>query len=192
MAFNFGSRKTAKKSQKPASSEPVSKEEAEYRERAKNDVDRYKLAVDTEFWCALCFASEEERDRARRFLGADDDGFAFGDRVREVLAQRVDTGLRRMISPKRVSGRRVKNPLASVEYTGDPERDCFAEADAILAALLDADGAGFVGKIYDSPWYVPVIFRDRGQLDSFLRDFGLLKYGDVYLDGSRLFADLGL
>lgn len=34
-----------------------------YRERAKNEADRFVAATDSEYWCCVCFENREERER---------------------------------------------------------------------------------------------------------------------------------
>ena len=42
-----------------------------YRDRAKNEADRFKRATDSEYWVAVCFDSREEKERFLRAAGLD-------------------------------------------------------------------------------------------------------------------------
>lgn len=163
----------------------------EYREREKREEERYKLAVDSRFWICFCFYTEKERAEFAELSKARDDGFCFGDELREVFTEMVGVSKMRQFKAKPPVGDVMDDPFAGMEPTDDLEADCFAEAQAILDAFdavdLHPDRAA---NIWDSPYHVVAVFRDADDTDAFIRDFTLAKFGDLYMDGHALLGHL--
>ena len=176
MGFEF------KKPEKRRIGEPSS-ENKEYRDRAKADKARYNLAVDTEFWLCFCFADSSQRDRFAKIVGADGDWFAFGDSARDAFEAKIGSDPKRQFAALHPEGAAVPDPLSSVEYTGDLESDSFAEAQALLEAFEAVDRKESYSDVFDTAYYVTVVFRDSAQVSAFLADYNLLKYGDKYMNG---------
>lgn len=82
----------------------------------------------------------------------------------------------------------VENPLASVEYTGNPETDTVAEASAILTSFRQRgkDEKATYRAATDSEFWFAICFRTREQKDAFLAATGWNLFGDKYLDGHDL------
>lgn len=179
MAFSF------EKSKQPAKkkAEPLTDEQRAYHDRAKADQDRYKLAVDTEFWVCVCFTDLKKMESFAKRIGAKG-VFGFGDDARLALGK--PTGKpKRVFSAKPQKGEPVENPLAGLKYSGNLEEDSLMEADAILAAFGRAADRP-VSCVWDSPHHITIIFRDRADCESFISEYGLSKYGDKYMDGDRM------
>ena len=162
-----------------------------YREREKREEERYKLAVDSRFWICFCFHDEKERAEFAELSQADADGYCFGDILRGVFTEKVGVSRMRQFKPKPPMGDIMPDPLAGLEPTDDLEADCFAEADAILAAFDAVDrNPGRCANIWDSPYHIVAIFRDADDTEAFIRDFTLAKFGDLYMDGSAILKHL--
>lgn len=161
---------------------------AEYRGRARAEADRYKLAVDGGFYCVFCFRDADRRDAFDKIVGAKN-GYCFGDELEHLFEKRGRSG--RAVGLKRIRGARVKSPLESVEYTGDLEVDCFAEAAAILAALESVERRESYDNVYDSCYSTCAIFRSHDALVKFLRDWGLYPFGEKFTDGEKALELLG-
>lgn len=183
MAFSFEkTRHTEKKTP-----EPLSDENQAYHDRAKADQDRYRLAVDTEFWICVCFADERNMRSFGDSIEASG-GFAFGDVARAALGK--PTGKpKKVFSAPAPHGGRVANPLKGMRYTGDLEADSLSESDAILDAFAVAEGRP-VSDVFDSPHHITIIFRDREDCAAFISEYGLSKFGDKYMDGDRMITAL--
>lgn len=160
----------------------------EYRDREKREEERYKLAVDTGFWICFCFHDDGERSRFAEISGADEDGFCFGDRLRDEFESRVGVSRMRQFKPKVPKGERFPDPFAGLVQTDDLEADCFAEAQALLDAFEANSRRDRYENVWDSAYHIVAIFRDSNDVEEFIRDFALAKYGDLYMDGSAVLA----
>jgi len=90
----------------------------------------------------------------------------------------------------KVSGRREKtpDPLAEVEYTGDLQQDTAAELTAMQKAYRGRARAEVdrFREATDPEFWVALVFESREQKEDFLREFGLSRLGDKYLDGRKV------
>ena len=187
MGFEF--KKPVKKNKTEAVT--LTDHQREYREREKREEERYNLAVDSRFWICFCFPDEGERDEFAELSQAREDGYCFGDVLRDVFTEKVGVSKLRQFKPKPPLGDPRPDPFAGLEPTDDLEADCFAEADAILAAFdaVDRD-PGKAPNIWDSPYHVVAVFRDADDTDAFIRDFAMAKFGDLYMDGHEVLKHL--
>ena len=48
----------------------------------------------------------------------------------------------------------------------------------------------YYDNVWSSAYYVVCVFRDSDDLESFIREFALAKYGDLYMDGSKILEAL--
>ncbi|MEF2830186.1 MAG: hypothetical protein U0N58_05480 [Senegalimassilia anaerobia] len=133
---------------------------------------------------------EEERGRFADLVKADDEGWTFGDLVRPVFEERIGLQNKRQLKPKEQKGTPVPNPLDSVETTDSLEGDSFAEAEAILKAFESLEVLPYYENVWSSAYYVVCVFRDSDDLESFIREFAMAKYGDLYMDGSKVLEAL--
>lgn len=157
-----------------------------YRDREKQEEERYKLAVDSRFWICFCFHDAEERAKFVELSQADEEFFCFGDILRDVFTDKIGIQNKRQFKPKVPVGDPAPDPFEGLEPTESLEADCLAEADAILAAW---DAMGIKDRydnIWDSAYYVTAVFRDSNDTEQFIREFALAKYGDLYMDGSKI------
>lgn len=181
MAFDFDALEKKRRPRKEArKSAPETKEQAEYRERAKADTDRYKNAVDGDFHSCFCFSTAENRDRFADMFESDSNYYCFGDRFSEIWgdAKVNAAGMRK------IQGAVLENPFMKIPYDSlSLEEACFAEADALLESFESLEPKEMYRNVYDSRYYVCVIFDSRKSRDAFLRKSGLIAYGDVFVDG---------
>lgn len=81
---------------------------------------------------------------------------------------------------------RIKSdPLLDIEYTGDLEKDCEKELNAVQKAFYERrqkEQERFEIAT-DSEYWFCVCFSTRDQKEHFLKEMGLLDIGDKYLDG---------
>ena len=79
-----------KKTLEQSCAEEVDEVAQAFRDRIAKEDKRRKAAVDSEFWCALCFASREEKERFLRKYGLDrvGDKYLDGRAVDRVLDKR--------------------------------------------------------------------------------------------------------
>ncbi|WGH92105.1 hypothetical protein QDX21_07115 [Auritidibacter ignavus] len=88
----------------------------------------------------------------------------------------------------------VENPLDSVEYTGDLEKDSASELTAIQKGFRERkerEKDRFV-EATDSEFWFAVCFKNRGHKEKFLKAIDALPIGDKYLDGYKLAKLLGV
>jgi len=188
MGFKF-EKPAAKKNKTEAVT--LTEHQKAYREREKREEERYNLAVDSRFWICFCFNTDAERAEFAELAKADDEGFCFGDHLRDVFTEKVGVSAKRQFKPKPPLGEVMPDPYAGLEPTDDLEADCFAEADALLAAFEAVNhDPGRCENIWDSPYHVVAVFRDAEDTDRFIRDFTLAKFGDLYMDGPAVLKHL--
>lgn len=48
----------------------------------------------------------------------------------------------------------------------------------------------YYDNVWSSAYYVVCVFRDSDDLESFIREYALAKYGDLYMDGSKILEAL--
>lgn len=73
------------------------------------------------------------------------------------------------------------------------ERGRFADlvkADAILKAFESLEVKPYYDNVWSSAYYVVCVFRNSDDLESFIREYALAKYGDLYMDGSKILEAL--
>ena len=91
-----------------------------------------------------------------------------------------------------------KSPLDDMEYTGDPERDSYKEAELSLEALQNKERKKAlrekIKSTTDSGYWCCLCFESREQKEAFLEGLGISDLGDMYIDGleaaRRLKVDL--
>lgn len=186
MAFKF--EKPGRK--KAADQAVLTDDQKAYRDREKREEERYKLAVDSGFWICFCFHTREEREAFASISDASEDGFCFGDHLREQFAQRMGVSNKRQFKPKVPVGDPAPDPFEGMVPTNDLEADCLSEADAILAAFEAIEVKDYYENIWDSAYHICAVFRDSDDVESFIREFSLAKYGDLYMDGSKILEQL--
>ena len=173
MGFKFEKPQKARREARAAEEAQLTDHQKSYRDREKREEKRFQMAVDSGFWICFCFHDAEERGRFADLVKADDEGWTFGDLVRPVFEERIGLQNKRQFKPKEQKGTPVPNPLDSVETTDSLEGDSFAEAAAILDVLIS--------KHFDP---------ETDDLESFIREFAMAKYGDLYMDGSKVLEAL--
>lgn len=165
---------------------PKQKKQAEaengYRERAAREKARVKLATDSEFWLAFCFKNETELDRFRSMFGVEGK-FIRSDKFAELL-QDVKPTAKKKGFPAKPTGAKADDPLANVEYTGNLEHDCVAEAMALYECLRKAKSPEPCKHSTDSEHWLCVVFPSRNDREAFLTEWNLWGFGDKYMDGT--------
>lgn len=190
MGFKFEKPQKARKERKAAEAAQLTDHQREYRDREKREEKRFQMAVDSGFWICFCFHDEGERARFADLVGADAEGWTFGDVMRPVFEERIGRQDKRQFRPKEPKGTPMPDPLASLEPTDSLEADSFAEADAILAAFEALEAKPYYDNVWSTAYHVVCVFRDSDDLEAFVREYALAKYGDLYMDGSRLLEAL--
>lgn len=87
-----------------------------------------------------------------------------------------------------------EDPLAGVKYTGNVEADAATELDALQSAFGDRarkERQRFLAAT-DSEYWVALCFQSRAQKEAFLTALRWIRYGDKYIDGTRLAGKLGI
>lgn len=86
------------------------------------------------------------------------------------------------------------DPLQSVRYTGDVQRDTESEMSALSVGFQQRmrREQQRVNDELDSENWINIVFETRAQKGAFLRLAGLAECGDKYLDGRDVAAALGV
>ena len=192
MAFNFGAglsfgeRPDPKGKTEGFDPAKLTQDEIEYRERARAERERRKLATDSDYYSVLCFKNAADRDSFLSAVGMDGP-YLPGEALCDALAGRLPERNRRTPPRKYGGSERPADPYAGVEYTGNLSADCVAEAMALLAAFKARRDREEYRNPYDSPYWACAVFRSMDEMHSkWLDRFGLWRLGDIYLDGSAL------
>lgn len=177
MKFGGGKPKKAVKQ-----SEKQEAKQTDYQQRAKAEQKRFKNAVDGEFWLCFCFKNQEDRDRFGELFGEMPRFVAGADFRRMTESAKPETV--RHGFPRKQRGAKFPDPLKDVPETDSLERDCIAEADALLAALKSVEMPEPCKCSSDSSIWVTVAFDSREDADSYLSEMGIAQYGNKYVDAS--------
>lgn len=192
MAFDFEKKSKNKQPEKKKPAQNISAEQKSYRERAKVDEKRYRLAVSSGYWLCFSFRTAAARDSFAAAIGADGE-YAFGDELRK--ACKVPSAQHKCFSQKREF---VDRPALSVmDAIGNHETDGTLNGDALAMAAafmdsFDRCGKGKFTSVYCSPHHVQVIFRDEDDMNRFVEDYGIGNPKDPYIDGDRAAKALGV
>lgn len=171
----------------------LSADERGYRDRARAEGDRRKLATDADYSSCLCFRTADERERFVDLLGLDlvKGRYIFAEEFRAALERAGVAPYEGRLQKLRVPRcERVPNPVESVEWTGDPETYTMAQFFAIRDAFLAREDKESYSSPYDSPYWVCVIARCREDRDRLLRDYGWLRYGAGFVSGSAVLRSI--
>jgi len=86
------------------------------------------------------------------------------------------------------------DPLAGIEYTGDPEADSAHELAAVKSAFQERAECESKRreKATDSEFWICLCFQSRDQVEEFLRNSGWGRTTDKYLDGQRVAKKAGI
>ena len=167
----------------------------EYRGRAKAERKRFVHATDSEYWLCLCFPDMRSLDSWNESFGfGENHGMYRIEDVREAFGEgsgsaiSFGTGLK-FGAP---SPTLTPDPLAGVVYSGDLERDCVVELDALHDALVNAVAPVPLVEPTDSDKWLVIVFHDRDAKEWFISSHGLARLGDKYLDGMAVAKALGV
>jgi hypothetical protein len=177
-----------------------------FRDRAKREEERFRLATDSEYWIALCFAKPgqatafatalglapegryvpgPEFEAATRSIRADTSPAA---RVKQMLAAR---STRDQDITARLAAKPYPDPIAIAVAPGGIQAESAAELTALHKALTSVPDPD-VASIYDTPWWLVVYWPHRDAKDACLHATGLDVLGDKYLDGCLAARVLGV
>lgn len=174
-----------------------------FRDRARREDERFRLATDSEFWFALCFRDPQDPARFCRAAGITPDGrYIPGARLAEVAAksalQSARDRAKAMLASRALKGAEsvtdrltstpLPDPLAGLTGQIGFQQECLEELNALHAAFANPDPAP--ASVLDSPHWLTVVFPSREAKDQFLADTGLDILGDKYLDGHQAASTL--
>lgn len=79
-------------------------------------------------------------------------------------------------------------PFDDLSYTGNLEKDTKMELNEYQKALKESKRKyeKTMEGVFDSEFWFAVAFKDRESKESFLKEFGIDKLGDKYIDGGKL------
>lgn len=184
MSFNFENKgfdfspqskqKTGKKAKEPTT---------DYQERNKKEQDRFKLATCSNFFSIVCFNTEEEKQKFQKLLGAEKQFYSCLE-IEEVVAT----------FPTHKRDWKVKEKITKADFERweDPptfEEICQNDLEHLLT-LFDLAKSKKAGYVLDSPYFFVLIAKDDEDMQRFLTNNKLFRYGDRFLDGSSWLADI--
>lgn len=186
MTFDFSPKKEKKAQAKAEKEKNLTAHEKAYREREKNEQERYKKAVDGDIWICFCFHDDKEKQEFAKIVNARDDDFCFGDDLRKLFTEKIGIQNKRVFAISQIVGEKVKNPLKEVEQTASLEADCFAEAKAILQAFESRKKKDYYENVFDSAFCITAVFEGSQDVSDFIADFRLANFGGRYMNGSKV------
>lgn len=189
MGFNFraAGSKAAKRTRQ-GSGTTAHQEAAEYRERARQEEERRKLATDASIFSCICFSTKAKLDSAVSSLGIELEcgKYTYEDVIRPALVSKGFSDSMKSASNRPVySEETFPNPLDGIERTGDTELDIAQQFLALYDAFLGRKDKGSYKSAIDSPYWLCVIFRSCEDRNRFLDDFGFSRFGIAYVDGDK-------
>lgn len=162
-----------------------------YREREKADMERFKLATDGDIGICFCFHDAAERKAFADLVGADENGYCYGDELHELMIEKVGLKSVRSFKAKPLTVGVFPDPFEGLEVTDSLEADCFAEADALLRAFEAVEKKDRYDIVWDSAYYVTAIFMSGRHKAQFIADFALSKFGETFMDGPAVLRYMG-
>lgn len=89
-----------------------------------------------------------------------------------------------------------ENPLDTMVYTGNPEKDALKQTELTLEALQNKERKKALREklrvTTDSEFWCALCFETREQKDAFLQGVGVYEDGDKYIDGAAFARRLGI
>lgn len=163
---------------------------AGYKDRAKNDVDRYNLAVKTNYWLCFSFSTEENKQKFDELFEDGAGGYLYADTIKikppEQTKKRIGSHSKYMRMNSAAS-----NAIDEMrESDGTLNDDALAVAESLMNAFNTVDSATESNSIYGSNIYSVVIFRDKKKLNNFVNSFSLDKTLVPYMDGDKFLKSL--
>jgi hypothetical protein len=192
----------------PAEAKEQEEDRTGFRERARREEERFRLATDTEYWLTFCFRTP---GALTQFLEAlqltpDDRGYVPGPVLDEATAGRsADNSPRarakRMLSARatrgdatataRLTARPAPDPFAAMPDVNDIQQAADLELATLYAALTAPPGEN-LPDVLDSPHWLAAYWPSREGKDAYLTRTGLDAVGDKYLDGHQAAQILGV
>lgn len=182
----------AKEKGRSLSDVPNSDAEA-YRSRAKAEQGRRRLATDASTFTCVCFESREDMGDFLALVQVPMTGgrYTFCEEFAAALDsvgyQKPKMAYRQ---PMRPNCEPAPNPCAGMDTSGDPERVCEAQFMALFDAMRSRKDKPCYRCAIDSPYWFAVIFESQDKRDQFLREYGFVRYGYQYIDGSKIFKNM--
>ena len=180
-----------------------------FRERARREDERFRLATDSEYWVAFCFRRPDDPAKFRSALDLQVEGrlipgpmlaaatsshaqaaHSAKARAKALLKSRGLGGAAGETTADRMNDEGLPDPLAGLEPTGDLQADAAAELDALMAAFKAATARTGFGRIHDSPHWLVAYWFSREEKETWLGMTALDVLGDKYLDGHKAAGQL--
>ena len=171
-------------SAKPAKSKKKTKEPTtDYQQRNKQEQDRFKLATCSNFFSTVCFNTENENKEFQKKLGAEQTYYPICE-FEEVFGE--------FKKHNRDWKTKEKITKANFEKWDDPstfEETCINDLKHLLF-LFEKAKENEIKYVLDSPFFIVIIAKDDDDMQKFLTENKLFRYGDRFLDGSAWLKDI--
>ena len=163
---------------------------ASYKDRAKNDTDRYKLAVSSNYWICFSFSSEENKKQFDELFSEGAGGYLYGDTIKIKPPEQTK---------KRIGSKSKKILMNTAPYEvidnfresdGTLNDAALAYSEAIMEAFEIVDSAKKSDSIYGSLIFSVVVFRDNNTLKGFMKSYQVGRIDNPYIDGDKFLKSL--
>ena len=162
---------------------------AGYRDRAKNDTERYKLAVSSNYWVCFSFSTQENKAKFDSLFSENSGGYLFGDSANIKKPE----GAKRKIGSKKKTILMNTPPykvIDNLRESVDVNDDALALAESLMNAFDVVDNATESDSIYGSLIYSVVVFRDNKHLKDFMQTYQVGRVDNPYIDGDKFLKQI--
>lgn len=172
-------------SAKPAKSKKKTKEPTtDYQQRNKQEQDRRKLATCAEYFSRVTFSTEDELKEFQNLLGESKQFYVCCD-IEETVA-----GFSQQKRDWRV---KVTTDIQKVDFWDEEptfEETCKTDLKGFMKLAEEADKVTSSKNVYNSPYFFVLIAKDDADMQRFLTEHKLFRYGDKFLNGSQWLQDI--
>lgn len=161
----------------------IKHEKTDYKNRAKNDVDRYKLAVNGNYWLCFSFSDKANKQKFDALFEQGKNGYLFADTYK----CEKPTTKQRKARPRPI---RLNTPPASIvdnlrEDDGTLNDQARATAELLERAFEAVDVAKETDSVFGSNIYSVVICKSEQELKQFINDYHVGNIEIPYVDGDK-------
>lgn len=174
--FDFSAKPTKKAKQ---SKEPTT----DYQQRNKQEQDRFKLATCSNFFSTVCFNTEEEKKEFQKRLGSERTYYAICE------FEEVFGSFKKHSRDWKTKERITKADFEKWEDPATFEDVCINDLKHLFTLFEEAKNKE-IKYVLDSPFFIALVAKDDEDMQKFLTQYKLFRYGDRFLDGSSWLRDI--
>lgn len=172
-------------SAKPAKSKKKTKEPTtDYQQRNKQEQDRRKLATCSNFSSIVCFENEKDLINMQK---------EFGELKKFYPCCEIENVVANFPTQKRDWRTKVTSDFDKINWWDEEdtfEKTCKTDLKEFMKLAEQADKKKSSKNVYNSPYYFVLVAKDDEDMQNFLTEHKLFRYGDRFLNGSQWLQDI--